>query len=122
MSYERKHMENGNVLTTDEEIDAVLQQVRNLPDLPRALSAKYNRELDVIVIQIDNGRRLVVPREELQGLDTATPEQIARIEIFGGLDIAWPDLDLDHYLPSLMKGQFGSDRWMQSLENRNVAA
>jgi hypothetical protein len=115
-------MANGRDLTTEADIEAAMERARNEPELPRALSGEYKPDSDVIVLHIDNGRRLVIPREELQGLENATPAQIAHIEIFGGLDIAWPDLDLDHYLPSLMKGQFGSDRWMQALQNRKVAA
>ena len=115
-------MAHGRDLTTQADIDAALERARSEPELPCAISAEYKSDSDVIVLHLDNGRRLVVPREELQGLEAATPEQIAHIKIFGGLDIAWPDLDLDHYLPSLMKGQFGSNRWMQSLESRKVAA
>ena len=102
-------------LTTDEDIDAALEDARDLPPLPQALSAEYNRAADVIILRIDNGRRLVIPREEMQGLRDATPEQISQIEIFGGTDICWPQLDLDHYLPSLLEGRYGNERWMQGL-------
>ncbi len=112
----------GRDLTTGADIDAALERAKNEPRTPMALSASYDRDLDVIVLHIDNGRRLVIPREDMQGLEDATPEQIAHIEIFGGLDIAWPQLDLDHYLPALMEGIYGSDKWMQSLERRAVAA
>ena len=115
-------MEHARDLTTEADIDAAMERAKNEPELPRALSGEYKPDSDVIVLHLDTGRRLVIPREELQGLQNATEAQIAHIEIFGGLDIAWPDLDLDHYLPSLIKGQFGSDRWMQSLERRRVAA
>ncbi len=115
-------MARGKDLTTEAEIDAAMERARNAPPLPHALSGEYKSELDAIVLHLDSGRRLLIPREELQGLESATQDQIAHIEIFGGLDIAWPDLDLDHYLPSLLEGQFGSDQWMQSLERRRVAA
>lgn len=115
-------MAHGRVVTTDAEIDAALERAKGQSDLPRAISAVYDRALDVIILKIDNGRRLVIPREDLQGLENATEEQIAHIEIFGGLDIAWPQLDLDHYLPSLMEGVYGSDKWMQRLQRHAVAA
>jgi hypothetical protein len=115
-------MAHGEDITTEAEIDAAMERARNEPELPRALSGEYKPDSDVIVLYIDNGRRLVIPREELQGLQNASQAEIAHIEIFGGLDVAWPDLDLDHYLPSLMKGQFGSDKWMASLSRRAVAA
>ncbi len=109
-------------LTTDEDIDAALEDARHLPPLPQALSAEYNRAADVIILRIDNGRRVVIPREEMQGLRDATPEQISEIQIFGGTDICWPQLDLDHYLPSLFEGRYGNQRWMQSLERPKAAA
>jgi len=115
-------MAHGKLITTDEEIEAALERAKGQPNLPRALSASYDHALDVIVLKIDNGRRLVIPREDLQGLENATEEQIAHIEIFGGLDVAWPQLDLDHYLPALMKGIYGSDKWMQTLKRHAVAA
>ena len=111
----------GKVRTTDAEIDAALERARLLPDPPMATSAAYDKRLDVIVLKLNSGRRVVIPRENLQGLESATEEQIAHIEIFGGLDIAWPELDLDHYLPALMEGIYGSDRWMQSLDKRAAA-
>jgi len=120
MLFGRRHM--GRDLTTEADIDAAYERARNSPPLPRALSACYDRALDVIVLHVDTGRRLVIPREELQGLENATEEQIAQIEIFGGLDIAWPQLDLDHYLPALVKGIYGSDKWMESLHGHAVAA
>jgi hypothetical protein len=117
-------MKEATLITTEADIEAALERARNdpEPDLPRALSAFYDRALDIIVLRIDNGRRLVIPREELQGLENATEAQISQIEIFSGLDIAWPQLDLDHYLPALVEGIYGSEKWMQSLERRAVAA
>jgi hypothetical protein len=108
--------------TTDEEVDAALERAQNAPELTRALTAEYKTDADVIVLHLDNGRRLIIPREDLQGLEGATPLQIAHIEIFGGLDVAWPDLDLDHYLPALTERKYGSEKWMQSLQHRTVAA
>ena len=112
----------GKVLTTKAEIDAALERAKNEPELPRALAAEYNSALDVVVLRIDNGRRLVIPREEMQGLENATPAQLAAIEIHGGLDIAWPQLDVDHYLPYLLEGKYATERWKQERERHKVAA
>ncbi len=105
-------------LTTDEEIDAALEEARNLPLEPHAVSAEYNRAVDVMILRLDNGRRLVIPREEMQGLRDATPEQIGDVQIFFGVDICWPQLDLDHNLRSLLEHRYGSENWMQSLERQ----
>lgn len=107
---------SATVGTTDAEIDAAIEKAKLYPPVPQARSAEYNAELDVVVLKVDNGRRYVIPREALQGLGDATPAQLADIQIFGGTDIAWPQLDVDHYLPALMEGVYGSEKWMQHLE------
>jgi hypothetical protein len=115
-------MAHGKDLTTQEDIDRALERAKEFDKVPRALSAEYHRGADIIVLHLNNSRRLVIPREDLQGLENATEAQISQIEIFAGLDIAWPQLDLDHYLPALLQGIYGSDKWMSSLGHRGVAA
>jgi hypothetical protein len=109
---------------SDAEIDAWLEEARQdtSPPDPSALSAEYIRSLDLVLIKIDDGSRLTIPREQMQGLENATPEQLAHIEIFGGNDIAWPDLDVDHYLPHLMAGEYSSESWKQARKQQTVAA
>jgi hypothetical protein len=117
-------MGQGRVLTTDADIEAALERARldPEPDPPMALSAEYDGRLDLVLLHLDNGHRLVIPRENLQGLENTTEAQRSQIEIFGGYDIAWPQLDLDHYLPALMDGIYGSDKWMENLKRTTVAA
>ena len=115
-------MAHGDVVTTDEQIEAAIEQSKHLPELPTALSATYDPRLDLIILRIDDGRRLVIQREEMEGLEDATEAQLSHIEIFGGLDIAWPDLDVDHYLPYLMEGKYATERWKQSRHRNEVAA
>ena len=114
--------EEWTVDITDADIEAALEDARTLPPEAQAVSGEYNRELDLIILRLNDGRRLVLPREQMQGLQNATEAQLAHIEIFGGTDIAWPDLDVDHNLRSLLVGRYGAEKWMQSLENQHVAA
>jgi hypothetical protein len=115
-------MNQGIDLTTEQDIDAAMERARMVPDRPVAISATYNTALDIVILQLNNGRRLVIPREMLQGLTSATAEQLSDIEIHCGVDIAWPQLDVDHYLPYLIEGSYGSDKWMKSLKESLVAA
>jgi hypothetical protein len=115
-------MEQGRVVTTDAAIDAALDRAKEFDKEPRVTAAEYSRPLDVIVLHLDTGRRVVIPREELQGLEDATEAQLAEIEIFAGLSLAWPQLDVDHYLPHLLEHRYGNDRWMEALQRRGVAA
>jgi hypothetical protein len=110
---------------TDEEIDAWLEEVRNAPPgppAPEAASVEYIRSLDVIVVKIDDGSRLVIQRELIQGLEDATPEELSHIEIISGEIIGWPDLDVHHHLERLMAGKYATERWKQARKQRAVAA
>ncbi len=115
-------MDDWTVDITDADIDAALEDAKSLPPEPHAVSGEYHRALDLIILRLDDGRRLVLPREQMQGLQNATEAELGHIEIFGGTDIAWPDLDVDHNLRSLLVGRYGSEKWMQSLQRRTVAA
>jgi hypothetical protein len=109
---------------TDEEIDAWLEEARNdaSPPDPEAISAEYMRSLDVIVIKIDNGTRLVIQRELMQGLEDATPEELSNIEIIGGNIIGWTALDVHHHLDRLRESKYSTERWKQARKHTPVAA
>jgi hypothetical protein len=115
-------MSEWTVDISDEDIDAALEDAKLQPERPRALSAEYNKGLDVIVIKIDNGRRLIIPREEIQGLENATDEQLSKIDIYSGADIDWPLLSVNHYFYHLIEGRYASDKWKPALEKQIVAA
>jgi hypothetical protein len=112
---------NLPTFATDEEIDAALARAEMQADGPKATHARYESSLDAIVIDLVGGRRLLLPRKEVQGLESASESQIREIEIHGGVDIAWPQLDLDHYLPALIAGRYGSNEWMQSLDRAGLS-
>ena len=114
-----------NDLTTDEEIDAAIERAKLIADEPRIVEAVYHpeRELDLFVLKISDGRRLVLPRENLQALKGSTPEQAADFVVGQyGTDIWWPQLDEGHYLPNLLEHRYGNDQWMEALQRRGVAA
>ena len=115
-------MNKPKVMITDEEIDAALERARLQPERPTAVAAEYNRALDLVVLSIDNGQRLEIPRAQLQGLEDANEAQLADIQIFAGVDIAWPQLDVDHYLPHLLEGKYASEKWKKAREQQTVAA
>lgn len=115
-------MNDVTIVTTEEDIDAAIERSSKVPDRPVAVSVEYNRGFDMVILRLDIGRRLLIPREEMEGLENATPEQLTHIEIFAGVDIAWPDLDADHYLPHLLKGKYASEPWKQARRQQEVAA
>jgi hypothetical protein len=109
----------------DAEVDAALERARNEPEGPRIVEAKYypDRGLDLFVVRVSDGRRLVLPREDLQFVASATPEQAADFNVDSlGTHIWWTQLDEGFRLEGLLAGRTGNERWMERLRLRAVAA
>jgi hypothetical protein len=99
-----------NDLTTDEQIDAALERVRNEPDEVTILEAAYHPEpgLECLVLKLSDGRRLFIPKEALGELKNATPEQAVDLEIGPhGTDVWWKQLDDGLYLPDFLEYRWG---------------
>jgi hypothetical protein len=80
---------------------------------PRALSARYDRKSGRIVVELVNGSLFEFPARLAQGLQSATDDQLAEVEILGvGFGLHWEALDADLKVESLMAGRFGSTRYM----------
>jgi hypothetical protein len=106
------------VVTSDAEIDRAIQRAKDLRDEPLVTEVEYRPGpgLDLLILKMSDGHRHVIPREDLQGLQSATKEQIARVEILGaGTGLHWPDLDVDFYVPGLLRGVYGNNKWMAEI-------
>lgn len=78
-----------------------------------AVSARYDQGGERLIIGLDSGVEIAVPIALLEGLDDASPTNLAEIEISpAGLGLHWPRLDADVHVPSLLQGIFGSNSWM----------
>src|SRR3974390_2482067 len=91
------------IVTTYAEIDRAIERAKSLRGEPRVTGVEYRPGpgLELLILKLSDGRRHVIPREDLQGLQSATKEQITRIEILGGgTGIHWPALNVDFYVPS----------------------
>jgi hypothetical protein len=120
---ERKR--KARVVTTDSEIDRAIARARRLRGEPLATAVEYKSGpgLDLFEIKLSDGRRCLVPREDLQGLQSGTREQLARVEIVGGgTGLHWPDLDVDLYAPALLRGVYGNRLWMAKIGRRGGLA
>lgn len=72
-------------------------------------------------VQLQNGAIFAFPPHLVQGLDTATPEQLDDVWLGGnGQSLHWPSLDADFSLPALVQGIFGSRNWMAELAAKGV--
>lgn len=86
-----------------------------LKSVPHAVAAWYDSTRDRVVIELSNRIELAFAPRDAQGLDKATPEDLARIEIDPpGFGIHFPTLDADLYVPGLLEGLLGSKAWMAS--------
>ncbi|MGA8763510.1 MAG: DUF2442 domain-containing protein [Candidatus Sulfotelmatobacter sp.] len=114
----RHQIVRHKVVSTDAEIDRAIEHAKNLQGEPRVTEVEYRPGpgLNLLILKLNDGRRHVIPREDLQGLQSATKEQIARVEILGnGTGIHWPALNLDHYVPSLLRRIYGTKSWMAKI-------
>jgi hypothetical protein len=106
------------VVTTDAEIDRAIEHAKVLRSGPLVTAVEYRPGpgLDLLILKLNDGSRRAIPRENLQGLQTGTRDQIARVEILGGgTGLHWPDLDADLYVPSLLRGIYGTKKWMAEI-------
>ncbi|MHB1795099.1 MAG: DUF2442 domain-containing protein [Acidobacteriaceae bacterium] len=111
-------MAKHKVITTEKQIDQAIEQAKELKNEPRVTAVEYKPGpgLNLLVLKLSDGHRHVIPREDLEGLQSATREQIARVEILGnGTGLHWPALDLDYYVPSLLRHVYGTKRWMAEI-------
>jgi Protein of unknown function (DUF2442) len=115
----------ARVVTTDSEIDRAIVRAQRLREEPLATAVEYKSGpgLDLFEIKLSDGRRCLVPREDLQGLQSGTREQLDRVEIIGGgTGLHWPDLDADLYVPGLLRGIYGNRQWMAKIGQRGGLA
>ena len=111
-------MAKHRIVTSDAEIERAIERAKKakLGPLANGVEFKSGPGLDLLILKLSDGRRYVIPREELQGLQSATEEQIGRAEILGGgTGLHWPDLDVDLYVPGLLRGVYGNKEWMAQI-------
>jgi Protein of unknown function (DUF2442) len=106
---------------TDAEIDAALERGKSLRTTePRAAKARYDRAKGRLVLDLTNGCTFAFPARLAQGLEKATEEQLAKVEILGGgYGLHWEALDTDISVPGLLAGIFGTSAYMARLAGQS---
>jgi hypothetical protein len=99
---------------TDSEIDSALQRGRVASMVePRAASARYDRRQGRVVIDLTNGCTFSFPPRLAQGLETATEDELAQVEVLGaGYGLHWEALDTDLSVPEVLVGLLGTKAYM----------
>jgi Protein of unknown function (DUF2442) len=110
-----------NDVVIDAALQAQINQARQAGEVldetePRAVKAWYEMTSARVFIEIKNGIVMGVPYQLLEGLELATPEQLAKVEVTpSGYGLHWEGLDVDLGVPQLVAGIFGTKTWMKEL-------
>jgi len=100
----------------EEEFKRANQRAQELKaNVPRAVTARYDRRTGRVVIGLSSGLEVGFLPEKAEGLAGASAAELEEIEITpSGYGIHFPKLDADLYLPALLQGFTGSRKWMAS--------
>ncbi len=106
----------NRVRTTSQEIDEALKRAALEPAAPTARAVQYHAPTEMLIMTMSSGRRMAIPREEIQVLKTAARSKVAQVEIENfGTALHWPQLDLDLSVEGLLRGVTGTKQWMREL-------
>jgi Protein of unknown function (DUF2442) len=106
-----------NTVPTEAEIQAQIDAAPDSAEFePRARSARYDRVTERIVIELTNGCEFAFPARMGQGLQNATADQLAAVEVVAqGSGVEWEEIGAGLWVPGLLSGLFGSRAWMREL-------
>lgn len=89
----------------------------------RAEKASYDHTTGEVTIFLNNGCKFVFPANFIKELQSASPEDIAEIEVTPqGTALHWEKLDADYSVTGLLSNIFGTKTWMASLGKQGGSA
>ncbi len=118
----------GKFQFTEHEIErqiaeATRRGTEELRTEPLATAVHYDAKARRVVVELNKGTTLTVPVDLLQGLQAASPRDLAQVEIVGpGVAIEWPNLDQQFSIMGLLAGVFGTRAWTAKLARRRAPA
>lgn len=109
---------------TDAEIDAALAGGCTARQQEmRAEAVRYDRQIGRMIVELANGCTFTFPPRLAQGLEAATEEQLAQVELLGaGSGLHWETLDVDLSIPGLLAGLFGTRAYLARQAGRTTSA
>ncbi len=81
---------------------------------PIPVAVRFDRATERIVVDFVNGATFLVPARALEGLEDATIDELAEVELLGETGLHWESLDVDYTIQGLMAGIFGSRTFMDA--------
>lgn len=95
---------------------AQAESERMVREDPRAIKTKFDRRSGRIVVDLSTGCTLAVPARLIEGLAGASDADLANVQPLGrGFALEWEALDVQVNLAGLLRGVFGSKRYMADL-------
>ncbi len=80
---------------------------------PRAQQVHYDAGRNRIVVRLTTGVEIGFAPQDAEGLQNASAADLRLVRLDNqGLGIHFPTLDADLYVPALLEGVLGSERWM----------
>jgi hypothetical protein len=108
---------------TPQEFDAITRRTAHrMKHQLLAVDARDDRCGERVMITLNNGAVVGFPLSALPGLESATPDDLHKIEVEGGgygLHVA--TLDADISIPSLLADQFGSTIMRRAVARANAS-
>lgn len=81
---------------------------------PIPTAVRFDDASGRIVVEFTNGAAFMVPARAIQGLENATADQLAEVELLGETGLHWESLDVDFTIAGLMNGIFGTAKFMDA--------
>lgn len=81
---------------------------------PIPVAVRFDPGSERIVVDFENGATFLVPARALEGLESATVEHLAEVELLGETGLHWETLDVDYTIQGLMAGVFGSRAFIEA--------
>ena len=109
---------SGLVVELDDRADHVDAEILgNLIGLLHANAETHSSvsldRTDRIMIEMNDSVVVGIPRTSLQGLESATATDAAKMQIEGPGTGIFPILNVAHYIPGLLEGIFGTRKWTE---------
>ena len=103
----------------EDQITRALAEAQDFYDDEVATSVRYVASGDLFLLVLKSGRRIAIPREDLQDVADASREDAAevRLEMLNSA-VHWEKLDVDFSVKGLADGLRGGERWMKQLAER----
>lgn len=94
---------------SERDIASAEQRMTALREAGHAICARYARRTARVIVELSTDVQLAFPAQLVEGLSNASPDNLADIEISpAGVGLHWPKLDVDVYVPALLRGALGA--------------